>query len=234
MIYYLATPYSDVKLSKMRHRYVYALVLSEELRKKGYVVYSPIVHWHVQTHLYNLPPEATFWEVQNKAMMNVCDGIIVPQISHWGLSDGVIGEIADFTEAGKEVIFYVPEKSTKHITASSCATATVTYEDIVEAVSKADGFARENVFSKSRKRRAADNRHLARYLFMVLNNHITFPEAGRIMDTDHSTIYHSLSICDDKINSIAKDKWFISVKDKALQYLAEDNNYDITPIPSKI
>ncbi|MBE2188433.1 MAG: DUF1937 family protein [Candidatus Kapabacteria bacterium] len=221
MIYYLATPYSGDKLSKMRHRYVFALIVSEELRKKGYVVYSPIIHWHVQTQLFNLPPEASFWEVQNNAMIEVCGGIIIPSIPQWELSEGVVDELADFQTAGKEIIFYEPEAKYKAEKNRFRSSIVVSYQDIVDAVSKAVGIEKENTLSKKQTRRIADARHLARYIFMIMNSHITYPEAGRLMGTDHSTICHSLTFCDDRLNSVAKDKKFIAVKENALKILSE-------------
>lgn len=205
----------------MRHRYVFALIVSEELRKKGYVVYSPIIHWHVQTQLFNLPPEASFWEVQNNAMIEVCGGIIIPRIPQWELSEGIVDELVEFQEAGKEIIFYEPEAKFKAEKNRFQDSIVVSYRDIVDAVSKAVGIEKENTLSKKRARRVVEARHLARYIFMLLNNHISYPEAGHLMGTDHSTIIHSLSICDDKLNSFAKDNKFIAVKENALKILSE-------------
>lgn len=99
---YLASPYSDPDPAVMLERYQQAMEYCVyAATERNDIIYSPIMHWHVAAHQYNLPTDAKFWQHQNESVILHCSSIRVLMLDGWRGSKGVQMEI-DF--AAKRLI----------------------------------------------------------------------------------------------------------------------------------
>jgi hypothetical protein len=89
---FLATPYTDEKLSVMQRRYEEALEMASHLAKIGFVVYCPIVSWHVAAVKYNLPFDFNYWRLNSRTFINCCETFAIGKIEGWDKSTGVKDE----------------------------------------------------------------------------------------------------------------------------------------------
>jgi len=93
---YLISPYSH-ESEVIRHaRYEQASLACAILASRGYVVYSPIVHWHpvvVNNPKYALKTGHEFWKFHNYKMMDLAIEGAVLMIDDWEESKGVIDDL---------------------------------------------------------------------------------------------------------------------------------------------
>lgn len=101
---YLASPYSG----KERVRYADALEYTVDRTREGEIIFSPIVHSHQMSSLYELPGDWVFWERIDRAFIDSCTKIRVLMLDGWKESKGVTAELAYATKIGKEVEYVDP------------------------------------------------------------------------------------------------------------------------------
>lgn len=91
---YLASPYSHPKAQVRAKRFSLALDASAVLMKrKGDMVYSPIVQCHLISLRHSLPTDSQFWESRDKLMISLCDCFTVLLAEGWRESVGVTMEL---------------------------------------------------------------------------------------------------------------------------------------------
>ena len=97
---YIAIPYSheDSNIRDMRARLADAYAAS--LISDGYIVYSPISHWHHIAKEHLLPTDAEFWHKQNVFMLAASHKLVVLMVPDWQESDGLQREISYANEHG--------------------------------------------------------------------------------------------------------------------------------------
>lgn len=91
---YLASPYShrDAQLRDARYRAVCAA--TAYLIQGGTVVFSPVVHAHGLSEMYDLPTDWPFWARHCTRMLEASDRLVVLCLAGWQQSDGIQAEIA--------------------------------------------------------------------------------------------------------------------------------------------
>lgn len=94
MYIYLASPYSDPDPSVRSFRYSENVRIVGNLIREGYIVYSPIVHFHMVALQNDLPKGFSFWENINKAMISRAEKLTVLKLPEWDQSLGVQEELA--------------------------------------------------------------------------------------------------------------------------------------------
>ena len=92
---YLASPYSDQSPIVRESRYDQILHTCMMLNRKfpEKLFYSPIVHFHELSQRYDLPTDADFWWLKNKAAMDSSEALIVVCLEGWPRSSGVLREL---------------------------------------------------------------------------------------------------------------------------------------------
>lgn len=109
MIYYLASPYTSREESVREARYWAACRAAAELMRRGFHIYSPIVHSHPLTR-YGLPGDWGYWEAFDREMIARCDRLVVLTLPGWEESRGVQAELKIAEELGKPVEFVTEEE----------------------------------------------------------------------------------------------------------------------------
>lgn len=90
---YLASPYSHEDQAVVLRRYRLVCQLCALAFKHGFVVYSPIVHWHAVAEEFRMKTDAeSFWR-QNKEMIRVASELWIAQIAGLSESKGVKQEV---------------------------------------------------------------------------------------------------------------------------------------------
>jgi hypothetical protein len=101
---YLASPYSgDADYMAQNYRLVSAETV--DLLRRGFTIYSPIVHCHHLAKQHDLPRDFAFWQHYNHGMIVAARELWVFQSPGWQESVGVAGEIAFARSMGKIVKF---------------------------------------------------------------------------------------------------------------------------------
>lgn len=91
---YLASPYSYKDPALVQHRFEEAQRATAWLMTRGFVVYSPIVHWHPIATKYKFKTAAADWIEQNQVMLrDAKEGLILLALRGWRESVGVNMEI---------------------------------------------------------------------------------------------------------------------------------------------
>ena len=105
---YLASPYSSVSTDVLDDRFSEAQSAVIKLIKRGFVVYSPIVHSHPLATIGDLPSGWEFWSRQDLAMLDRADLLMVLKIAGWQESKGVGEEIKYAEKIGLPICFLDP------------------------------------------------------------------------------------------------------------------------------
>lgn len=105
---YLAGPYTHADPAVMEHRYQETLKMVGLLTNKGYVVYSPIAHFHPVACVCDLPRDFQFWQRINFWMIDRADVLYVLQLDGWDVSIGVAAEIERAVAQNKTIIHLTP------------------------------------------------------------------------------------------------------------------------------
>ena len=107
---YLASPYTHNDPSIMEERYLAACKKAGQLARKGFYVYSPIVHWHPVAALYGLPRDWEFWKKLDRESIQLMDEVQILKLEGWEISIGLGNEIALAKELDKRYIFIDPHE----------------------------------------------------------------------------------------------------------------------------
>lgn len=111
---YLASPYSSDDERVMEKRYHHCCGFCAVAAKEGFVIYSPIVHWHPVAKAYNLPKGFDFWRKLDHEMIECAEALWVFTLDGWKESKGVRFEIHHAHFNSKKV-YYVDLKDGKVI-----------------------------------------------------------------------------------------------------------------------
>lgn len=102
---YLASPYTDNKVSVRRARYNAALDCTAELMKRNIPIFSPIVHCHEIARRHVLPKDHAFWWKYNQHFLRQSDQLLLLIIDGWQESKGVRQEIEFANNCGIGMAF---------------------------------------------------------------------------------------------------------------------------------
>ena len=107
---YLATPYSDPNPRIRAKRFSLALDASAVLMKrKGIMVYSPIVQCHLISLNHALPTDSAFWESRDRRMISACDVFAVLTAEGWRESVGIKSELQYARSIGRPIWMVSPK-----------------------------------------------------------------------------------------------------------------------------
>jgi hypothetical protein len=107
LLYYIASPYSHNPPAA----YWEAVAAAGYLTRSGFLVYSPIIHYHTIAEQHNLPADVHYWWPINQAMLARSDILLVLQTPEWTASAGVRMEIAWWKENKVSPIqYYTPQQ----------------------------------------------------------------------------------------------------------------------------
>jgi len=105
---YLASPYSHPEAEVRRRRFDAVCKAAAKLMLAGRVVFCPIAHSHpIHTHGVDAI-DHDFWLRQDKPFLDNAECVGVLMLRGWDTSVGVIHEIGEAVDAGKQVIYYTP------------------------------------------------------------------------------------------------------------------------------
>lgn len=106
--YHVATPYTKYHAG-IWPAYKEAARITGNLLKRGYDVFSPIVHSHPLAFYGDIDPlDHKFWMAVDAPFMAGCDALIVVTMPGWNESDGVAAEIFEFKKRGKPIFYCDP------------------------------------------------------------------------------------------------------------------------------
>ncbi len=92
---YLAQPYTDPDTRVRESRYDAALRVTADYTKLGFLIYSPIVHYHNIAVRFHLPGDFTFWRELNFRALSRCSEIWILPLEGWEKSLGLRAEIRE-------------------------------------------------------------------------------------------------------------------------------------------
>ena len=99
---YLASPYSDPDPAVREARFDAACAHTATMIRAGRLVYSPIVHSHPLAN-HGLGADWDFWAAHDRAMLGLCEALVVLELPGWQQSVGVRAEVAIARELGLPV-----------------------------------------------------------------------------------------------------------------------------------
>lgn len=105
---YLAGPYSHDEEDKMEGRFLWHMNTASALATKGYLVYSPICHWHPVAQKNNLPRDFSYWKKLNYCFVDKCARLVVMTLAGWDHSKGTQSEIVRAKQKGIPVSYVAP------------------------------------------------------------------------------------------------------------------------------
>lgn len=100
---YLISPYSHEDESVREERYDEAVDATAKLIRKGYIVFSPIVHCHPLALKHKLPIDYFYWREYDLSFIEWADVGYVLYIPGWKESLGVAADIKECSLRGKPV-----------------------------------------------------------------------------------------------------------------------------------
>lgn len=108
---YLATPYTHPNPDIRELRFIAAERCAAALMKRGYHIFSPIVHCHGLAKKYSMPTDYLFWLTYNTAFLRAAEAVFVLKMPGWEESKGVVKELELVKELGKLLAFveFTPE-----------------------------------------------------------------------------------------------------------------------------
>lgn len=115
-VYYLASPYSSAlpwygtngdtfkaAIENIRHLQIQAI--AAKLIHQDYILVEPIASCQFKQLHFGLKASYDYWQRRDRALIKVCDGIIIVMMDGWNKSIGVSDEIDYAKSLGKEVWF---------------------------------------------------------------------------------------------------------------------------------
>jgi hypothetical protein len=106
---YLASPYSHKNSVVMDVRFDKVVAVAAQLINRGYIIYSPIMHFHPIAVRHELPRDFAFWKEVNTQILKRCDKLWVLELDGWRESRGVQAEILFARELNIEVSHIMPQ-----------------------------------------------------------------------------------------------------------------------------
>lgn len=103
MLIYLASPYTHEDLSIVQERYEKAKEATATLIKRGFIVFSPIIHSHRLDS--SLPTTWDFWKTQDEEFIKKCDELWVLMLPGYNVSKGITAEILIARELKKPILY---------------------------------------------------------------------------------------------------------------------------------
>lgn len=123
---YMASPYSSHLPDGQRNfeveerNYVKAISATGHLMRKGALVYSPIVHWHVVDIVFSGEIGYEDYLAADLEMLRRCDEVHVLMADGWEKSNGIKVELSQANTFGKVVKYFViDEEGVKYANASN-------------------------------------------------------------------------------------------------------------------
>lgn len=95
----------DIALREKRYDYVVERV-GKWMESGTIGLFSPIAHCHVPANRGHLPKDYTFWQENDRHMIERCDEIWVLMMPGWERSVGVKDEIAYGSAINKKVVYF--------------------------------------------------------------------------------------------------------------------------------
>lgn len=106
---YLGSPYTRY-VEGIESAYVEACKAAAKLISRGYPAYSPIAHTHPVAMYGGLDPlNHDLWLEADRPLMDAAAALVVLMLPGWKESLGLAHEIAVFRQAGKPIIYAMPE-----------------------------------------------------------------------------------------------------------------------------
>lgn len=102
---YLMSPYSHEDQEVREQRYRSAIKCAGELIKEGYIVFSPIIHYHPIAIEFNLRKDSHYWSRINDAFIKWADAGYILCIPGWDDSTGIAAEISAFKVLNKPITY---------------------------------------------------------------------------------------------------------------------------------
>lgn len=106
---YLASPYTHPSPAVREYRYLKAAHACAVLFKGGIVPYSPIVHWHEISKIFDMPKDHNFWIMADSIMLTGAREFIVLMLDGWEQSAGVQRELK-FSKLLSKPISYIEDQ----------------------------------------------------------------------------------------------------------------------------
>ena len=106
---YLASPYSHPIQEIVEDRVRQTMKCLAALLRQGKFVWSPIIHNHDMTVLYDLPKDAKYWQRFSIDFLRKADGLYVLKLPGWRESVGVAEEITFANSIYLPTTYLLPE-----------------------------------------------------------------------------------------------------------------------------
>jgi len=105
---YLACPYSDDDREVRLARFDAVNRVASELMRQGLHIFSPISHTHPILESGGLPCGWDYWAAYDRAVLSVCNKLIVLKLDGWERSIGVTAEVQIAVEMGLPIEYLEP------------------------------------------------------------------------------------------------------------------------------
>jgi nucleoside 2-deoxyribosyltransferase len=109
-VLYLASPYSHPDKAVQLERFHKVCKAAGYFIKRGYAVYSPIVHMHSIVETCAFPAGWAYWQAMDETFLRLCDELWVLCLDGWDVSEGVQAEIAYAEELGMHIRLVAPDE----------------------------------------------------------------------------------------------------------------------------
>lgn len=88
-------------------RYSYTAKRVAKFMNEGVIgLFSPIVHCHVPSNLQDLPKTYSFWQENDRHMIQKSDEVWVLKMPHWEDSEGITDELQYAASLGKPIKYF--------------------------------------------------------------------------------------------------------------------------------
>jgi len=102
---YIASPYTHPSAAVREFRFIKVAHACAKLFEQGIVPFSPIVHWHELSKIFDLPKDHQYWIMADSIMLTGARELAVLQLDGWEKSAGVQREIKFAELLGKSVTY---------------------------------------------------------------------------------------------------------------------------------
>lgn len=93
MLIYLASPYTDKRITVENQRAKVVTIVAGNLIKLGYHIFCPIAHCHEMNRLCGLGGKFEYWREFDEKMISACGELWIVTIEGWFNSVGITAEI---------------------------------------------------------------------------------------------------------------------------------------------
>jgi len=112
---YIASPYTHKDKEVMQQRYEDVCKFCYDAVQRGYLVYSPIAHWHPIAEKYGLSRDEAWWRELDEDAIKVSSRLWVLKLDGWEYSSGVKREVL-FAKRNTVRVNYIPKGGLSCIT----------------------------------------------------------------------------------------------------------------------